>query len=50
MILAALENLHGYAEVFLYNHTLLPSAVCLTGFVVCKAVVDVIRDCLNREA
>lgn len=49
MMLAALENLHGCAEEFLYNRTSLPCAVCLTNSVVCKAVIYVVRDCLNRE-
>lgn len=49
MMLAALGNLHGCVEVFLYNRTSLPCAVCLTDFVVCKAVIDVVRDCQNRE-
>jgi hypothetical protein len=49
MMLAALENLHGCVEVFLYNRTMLPCAECLTDSVVCKAVVDGVRDRLSRE-
>lgn len=43
MMLAVLENLRGCVEVFLYNRTTLPCAVCLTDYVVCKAVVDGVR-------
>lgn len=49
MMLTVLENLHGCVEVFLCNRTMLPRAECLTDFVVCKAVVDGVRDRLSRE-